>query len=68
MSYGFAALSLAYVIGGLAVLAALKLTFQRDYHEEAPEAVAVRGDCPDFRGEVRENGTVPLDPPKGNQS
>jgi uncharacterized Ntn-hydrolase superfamily protein len=23
-------------------------------------AVAVHGDCPDFRGEVRENGTVPL--------
>jgi len=27
--------------------------------------VTVHGDGPDFRGEVRENGTVPLAPPKG---
>ena len=28
-------------------------------------SVTVHGDCPDFRGEVSENGTVPLAPPKG---
>ena len=37
LSYGFAALSGAYLIGGLAVLAALKFTFVRDYCEEAPQ-------------------------------
>ena len=35
LSYGFAALSAAYLLGGLAVLAALKFTFVRDYCEEA---------------------------------
>jgi len=28
--------------------------------ETSPFFNAVQGDCPDFRGEVRENGTVPL--------
>jgi sugar phosphate permease len=37
LSYGFAALSAAYLIGGLAVLAALKFTFARDYCEESPQ-------------------------------
>ncbi len=36
LSYGFAALSIAYLIGGLAVLAAVKTTFFRDYCEESP--------------------------------
>jgi hypothetical protein len=36
LSYGFAALSIAYLIGGLAVLAAVKATFFRDYCEESP--------------------------------
>jgi MFS family permease len=35
LSYGFAGLSAAYLLGGLAVLAALKFTFVRDYCEEA---------------------------------
>ena len=29
------------------------------------EPVTVHGDCPDFRGEVREKGTAPLALPKG---
>jgi sugar phosphate permease len=37
LSYGFASLSVAYLIGGLAVLAAVKLTFFRDYCEEASQ-------------------------------
>ena len=36
LSYGFASLSIAYLIGGLAVLAAVKTTFFRDYCEESP--------------------------------
>jgi MFS family permease len=36
LSYGFAALSSAYLIGGLAVLVAAKRTFFRDYCEETP--------------------------------
>jgi MFS transporter, Spinster family, sphingosine-1-phosphate transporter len=36
LSYGFAALSGAYLIGGLAVLVAVKVTFFRDYCEETP--------------------------------
>ena len=36
LSYGFASLSAAYLIGGLAVLAALRFTFRRDYHAETP--------------------------------
>lgn len=35
LSYGFAAFSLAYLIGGLAVLTALKTTFHRDFHVES---------------------------------
>lgn len=34
LSYGFAALAAAYLLGGLAVSAAWKWTFQRDYREE----------------------------------
>lgn len=34
LAYGFAALSAAYLVGGLAVLIALKTTFFRDYYEE----------------------------------
>ena len=34
LSYGFAAMSLAYLIGGLAVLIAVKTTFYRDYRED----------------------------------
>jgi len=33
LSYGFAMLSTAYLIGGLALLAALKFTFHRDYRD-----------------------------------
>ena len=29
---------------------------------DLPNAVTVHGDCPDFRSEARENGTVPLGP------
>jgi len=36
LSYGFAALSVAYLLGGLAVLAAWRFTFARDYYEEVP--------------------------------
>ena len=36
MSYGFAMLSLTYVIGGLAILFALKFTFPRDVCDELP--------------------------------
>lgn len=38
LSYGFAMLSVAYLIGGLAVLAASKFTLQHDYYSE--EALA----------------------------
>ena len=34
LSYGFASLSIAYLVGGLAVLTALKVTFHRDYYLE----------------------------------
>jgi MFS transporter, Spinster family, sphingosine-1-phosphate transporter len=34
LSYGFAAMASAYLVGGLAVLAALKATFQRDFRQE----------------------------------
>lgn len=34
LSYGFAAISSAYCVGGLAMFAALKYTFQRDYQAE----------------------------------
>ena len=37
LSCGFAALSIAYLLGGLAVLAAVKFTFLHDYWEEAPQ-------------------------------
>lgn len=40
LSYGFSALSIAYVLGGLAIFAALKFTFHRDYYSEAPDAPA----------------------------
>lgn len=38
LSYGFALLSLAYLIGGLAVFVALNVTFRRDLCEELPSA------------------------------
>lgn len=38
LSYGFASLSIAYLVGGLAVLVAVKTTFLRDYCEEPPHA------------------------------
>ena len=41
LSYGFAALSTAYLVGGLAVLIAAKLTFPGDYCEESPLPVAL---------------------------
>ena len=34
LSYGFSALSVAYVVGGLAMLAALKYTFHHDFYVE----------------------------------
>lgn len=37
LSYGFSALSIAYVLGGIAMLVALKFTFHRDYYSETPE-------------------------------
>lgn len=36
LSYGFASLAATYLLGGLAVAAALKWTFHRDYFEETP--------------------------------
>jgi sugar phosphate permease len=36
LSYGFAGLSAAYLVGGMAVLVAAKATFVRDYCEESP--------------------------------
>jgi len=33
--------------------------------ERPPIVADMRGDCPDFRGAGRENGTVPLQPPSG---
>ena len=36
LSYGFALLSLAYFVGGCAMLAALKITFRHDRHIESP--------------------------------
>lgn len=36
LSYGFASFSLAYFVGGLAVLVALKTTFHRDFYAESP--------------------------------
>lgn len=38
LSYGFAMLSVAYLLGGLAVLAALKFTFHRDFCIEATKS------------------------------
>lgn len=38
LSYGFASLSLAYLIGCLAMFAALRYTFRRDYQVETPAA------------------------------
>jgi MFS transporter, Spinster family, sphingosine-1-phosphate transporter len=38
LSYGFAALSAGYFAGGLALLAALKHTFHRDFYAETPVA------------------------------
>lgn len=37
LSYGFAALSAAYLVGGIAVLLAARFTFHRDYCEESPQ-------------------------------
>lgn len=39
LSYGFAALSIAYLVGGLAVLTALKFTFHHDYYLETERSV-----------------------------
>jgi MFS transporter, Spinster family, sphingosine-1-phosphate transporter len=36
LSYGFAALSLAYLLGVIAIFTALKFTFQHDYKSEEP--------------------------------
>ena len=36
MSYGFAMLSIAYLLGGFAILFALKFTFGRDVYDELP--------------------------------
>lgn len=36
LSYGFASLSVAYLVGGLALLVALKTTFHRDFYVEVP--------------------------------
>jgi MFS transporter, Spinster family, sphingosine-1-phosphate transporter len=37
LSYGFAAISAAYLIGGMAMLAAWKVTFRRDHRAEIEE-------------------------------